>query len=192
VHPSQPWKSFNELMTAAKSGQIVYASGATAGVAHFSMKLIEQLYGVQMQHVPYKGAAPAVQDLLGGHVPIMIGSVFALAPGVHDGRARALVQTGAKRHPLMPDVPTVAELGHPGFDTASWIGIFLPAAASDVLVDRLHEALAEALKDKVVRERLSALGIELSGSSPQELGAFVRAEIARWTEVVKRYDIKGD
>ncbi len=192
VHPSQPWKSFDELMAVAKKGELVYASGASAGVAHFSMKLIEQLYGVQMQHVPYKGAAPAVQDLLGGHVPIMIGSVFALAPGVHDGRARALVQTGAKRHPLMPDVPTVAELGHPGFDTASWIGIFLPAATSDVLVDRLHEALAMALKDKVVRERLSALGLELSGSSSAELGAFVKAEIARWTEVVKRYDIKAD
>src|SRR5215472_13344715 len=192
VHPSQPWKTFDELMAAAKSGQIVYASGASAGVAHFSMKLIEQLYGVQMQHVPYKGAAPAVQDLLGGHVPIMIGSVFALAPGANDGRARALVQTGARRHPLMPDVPTVAEFGHPGFNTASWMGIFLPAGASDALVTRLHDALALALKNQTVRDRLTTLGVELAGSSPEELGAFVKAEIARWTEVVKRYDIKGD
>ena len=192
VHPSQPWKTFDELMTAAKTGHLVYASGASAGVAHFSMKLIEQMYGVEMQHVPYKGAAPAVQDLLGGHVPIMIGSVFALAPGVRDGRARALVQTGAKRHPLMAETPTVAELGHPGFDTASWIGIFLPAAASDDLVTRLHDALAVALTDKVVRERLTALGVDLVGSSPAELGAFVKGEIARWTDVVKRYDIKAD
>src|SRR5262249_48991449 len=126
VHASQPWHTFDQLMTAAKSDRLVYASGASAGVAHFSMKLIEQLYGVEMQHGPYKGGAPAVQDLFGGHVPIMIGSVFALAPGVHDGWARALVQTGARRHRLMPDVPTVAELGHPGFNTASWMGIFLP------------------------------------------------------------------
>ena len=192
VHPSQPWKTFDELMAAAKTGHLVYASGASAGVAHFSMKLIEQIYGIEMQHVPYKGASPAVQDLLGGHVPIMIGSVFALAPGVRDGRARALVQTGAERHPLMPDVPTVAELGHPGFNTASWIGIFLPAAASDARVTRLHDALAVALQDQIVRERLTALGVVLVGSSPAELGTFVKSEIARWTEVVKRYDIKAD
>jgi len=192
VHSSQPWRSFDELMAAAKKGRLVYASGASAGVAHFSMRLIEQIYGVEMQHVPYKGAAPAVQDLLGGHVPIMIGSVFALSPGARDGRVRALVQTGARRHPLMADVPTVAELGNPGFNTASWMGIFLPAAASDALVARLHDALVVALQDQVVRDRLTALGVELVGSSPEELGAFVRAEIARWTDVVKRYDIKGE
>jgi tripartite-type tricarboxylate transporter receptor subunit TctC len=89
-------------------------------------------------------------------------------------------------------VPTVAELGNPGFDTASWIGIFLPASASDTTVTRLHDALAIALQDSVVRERLTGLGIILVGSTPQELGDFVKSEIARWTEVVKRYDIKGD
>ena len=192
VHPSQPWKTFDDLIVAAKNDHLVYATGASAGVAHFSMKLIEQMYGVQMQNVPYKGGAPAAQDLFGGHVPIMIGSVFVLAPGVHDGRARALAQTGAKRHPLMPDVPTIAELGHPGFSAASWMGIFLPAGASDASVTRLHDALAVALQDQMVRERLNALGVDLVGSSPEELGAFVKAEIARWTEVVKRYDIKGD
>ena len=192
VHPSRPWKTFDELMAAAKASHLVYATGASAGVAHFTMKLIEQMYGVEMQMVPYKGGAPAAQDLFGGHVPMMIGSVFVLAPGVRDGRARALVQTGAKRHPLMPDVPTVAELGHPGFDAASWMGIFLPAGASDALVTRLHDALAVALEDAVVRERLTALGVEITASSPAELGAFVKSEIARWTEVVKRYDIKAD
>jgi tripartite-type tricarboxylate transporter receptor subunit TctC len=191
VHASQPWKSFAELVASAKKDHLVYGSGASAGVAYFSMKLIEQIYGIEMQHVPYKGAAPAVQDLLGGHVPIMIGSVFALSPGARDGRVRALVQTGARRHPLMADVPTVAELGNPGFNTASWMGIFLPAAASDVLVVRLHEALAVALQDQIVRDRLTALGVDLVGSSPDELGAFVKAEIARWTGVVRRYDIKA-
>jgi tripartite-type tricarboxylate transporter receptor subunit TctC len=192
VHPSQPWKTLDELMAAAKTSHLVYASGANAGVAYFSMKLLEQIYGVEMQHVPYKGGSPAVQALLGGHVPIMIGSVFALAPGVHDGGARALVQTGARRHPLMAEVPTVAELGHPGFSTASWIGIFLPASAPDALVIRLHDALGVALTDQVVRERLTALGIDVVGSSPAELGAFVKSEIARWTEVVRRYDIKAE
>jgi tripartite-type tricarboxylate transporter receptor subunit TctC len=191
VHASQPWKTFAELVASAKKGDLVYASGAPAGVAYFSMKLIEQIYGIEMRHVPYKGASPAVQDLLGGHVPIMIGSVFALSPGARDGRVRALVQTGARRHPLMADVPTVAELGNPGFNTASWMGIFLPAAASDAMVVRLHDAIAVALQDRVVRDRLTALGVELVGSSPDELGAFVKSEIARWTEVVKRYDIRA-
>ena len=192
VHPSRPWKTFDELMAAAKKEHLVYATGASAGVAHFTMKLIEQMYGVEMQMVPYKGGAPAAQDLFGGHVPMMMGSVFVLAPGVRDARARALVQTGAKRHPLMPDVPTVAELGHPGFDAASWMGIFLPAGASDALVMRLHDALAAALQDQIIRERLTALGVEITASSPAELDAFVKSEIARWTDVVKRYDIKAD
>jgi tripartite-type tricarboxylate transporter receptor subunit TctC len=192
VHPSQPWTTFAELMAAAKKDRLVYATGASAGVAHFSMKLIEQMYGVEMQNVPYKGGAPAAQDLLGGHVPMMMGSVSVLAPAVHDGRLRALVQTGARRHPLMPDVPTVAELGNPGFNAASWMGIFLPAGAPDALVARLHDALAVALQDQLVRDRLATLGVEPVGSSPEELGAFVKAEIARWTDVVKRYDIKAE
>jgi tripartite-type tricarboxylate transporter receptor subunit TctC len=192
VHRSQPWMTFDALIASAKKSELVYASGASAGVAHFSMKLLEQLYGVEMRHVPYKGGAPAVQDLIGGHVPIMVGSVLALAPSVRDGKARALVQTGAKRHPLLPDVPTVAELGHPGFNTASWIGIFLPAGASDALVTRLHDDLAVVLQDPWVRDRFAAIGVELTGSSPKELGDFVNVEIARWTEVVKRYGIKGE
>ena len=192
LHVSQPWKTLDELMAAAKKTELVYASGASAGVAHFSMKLIEQLYGVELQHVPYKGAAPAVQDLMGGHVPMMIGSVLALAPTIKAGKARALVQTGAKRHPLLPDTPTVAELGHPGFNTASWISIFLPASASDALVTRLHDDLAAVLQDAAIRERLATIGVELVVSSPAELGTFVNAEIARWTDVIKRYNIKPE
>ncbi len=192
VHPSQPWKTLDELMAAAKKTELVYASGASAGVAHFSMKLIEQFYGVELQHVPYKGAAPAVQDLIGGHVPMMIGSVVALAPAVKAGKARALVQTGAKRHPLLPDTPTVAELGHPGFSTASWIGIFLPAGAPDALVARLHDDLAAVLQDAFIRERMASIGVELVGSSPAELGTFVNNEIARWTDVIKRHNIKPE
>jgi tripartite-type tricarboxylate transporter receptor subunit TctC len=192
VHPSQPWKTLDELMAAAKKTELVYASGASAGVAHFSMKLIEQFYDVELRHVPYKGAAPAVQDLIGGHVPMMIGSVVALAPAINAGKARALVQTGAKRHPLLPDTPTVAELGHPGFSTASWIGIFLPAGAPDALVARLHDDLAAVLQDAFIRERMAAIGVELVGSSPAELGTFVNAEIARWTDVIRRHNIKPE
>jgi len=192
VHASQPWKTFDELIEEAKRRELVYATGAPAGVAYFSMKLIEQLYGVELRHVPYKGGAPAAQDLMAGHVPMMMGSVFVLAPAVHAGKTRALVQTGARRHPLLPDAPTVAELGHPGFSTVSWMGIFVPSSSSDAIVARLHGELAVALQDPVVRERMATLGVELVGSSPEELGAFVKTEIARWTEVIRRYNIKGE
>ena len=192
VNAAQPYKTFDELIAAAKKSELVYGAGSSAGVAHFTMKLIEELYGVRLNLVPYKGAAPAVQDLLGNHIPIMIGSVFSLSPGVRDGRLRALVQTGLTRHPLMPDIPTVAELGHPGFSGVSWMGIFLPAGASGALVTRLHDALVVALHEPVVRERLITLGVEIVGSSPDELDAFLRGEIARWGDIVKRYDIKAE
>jgi tripartite-type tricarboxylate transporter receptor subunit TctC len=115
-----------------------------------------------------------------------------LTPAIKAGKARALVQTGAKRHPLLPDTPTVAELGHPGFSTASWIGIFLPADASDALVTRLHDDLAAVLQDAAIRDRLATIGVELVGSSPAELGIFVNAEIARWSAVIKRHNIKPE
>ena len=192
VNAAQPWNTFDELIAAAKKGELVYGAGSSAGVAHFTMKLIEELYGVQLRLVPYKGAAPAVQDLLGNHIPIMIGSVFSLSAGVRDGRLRALVQTGLTRHPLMPDIPTIAELGHAGFNGVSWMGIFLPAGTSDELVARLHDALVIALRDPTVRERLNTLGVEIVASSPAELDAFLRREMARWADVVKRYDIKAE
>jgi len=190
LHVSQPWKTLDELMAAAKKTELVYASGASAGVAHFSMKLIEQLYGVELQHVPYKGAAPAVQDLMGGHVPMMIGSVLALAPAIKAGKARALVQTGAKRHPLLPDVPTFVESGLPGFDVSSWTGIFAPAGTPRPVIDKLQRELAAVLRTAFVRERYAVLGIEPVGNSPQEFGDQVRADLARWEKVVKAANVR--
>lgn len=192
VHESQPWKTFGDLIAAAKRNELVYATGASAGVAFFAMKLIEELYGVHLRHVPYKGGAPAAQDLMAGHVPMMMGSVTVIAPGAQAGKTRALVQTGATRHPLLPDTPTVAELGHPGFSAVSWLGIFVPASSPDGIVTRLHAELASALQEPFVRERLAAMAVEVTASSPQALGTFVKGEIARWTDVVKRHNIKPD
>ena len=192
VHVSQPWKTFDELIADAKKTELVYATGSNAGVAHFAMKLIEQMYGVQLRHVPYKGGAPAAQDLFAGHVPMMMGSVMALSPGIQAGKTRPVLQTGLKRHPLIPDTPTVIELGHPGFTAVSWMGIFLPASAPDALVTRLHDELVLVLQDAVIRDRLATFGVEVVASSPQELGALVKSEVGRWGELVRRHDIKTD
>ena len=194
VHPSQPWKSFAEMVAAAKKDNesIAYATGGSGTVAHMSMKLIEQAYGVKLRQVPYKGGAPAAADLIAGHVPMMIGSVTALGAFVRDGKARALVQFGAARHPLLPDTPTLAELGQKGFTSEAWIGIFVPASTPDGAVTRFNTELKAVLQDPWVRERMAAIGVQLTVSSPEQLGSFVKSEMARWGEVVRTHDIKPE
>jgi tripartite-type tricarboxylate transporter receptor subunit TctC len=194
AHPSQPWKSFAEMVAAAKkeNESLAYATGGSGTVAHMSMKLIEQAYGVKLRQVPYKGGAPAAADLIAGHVPMMIGSVTALGAFVRDGKARALVQFGAGRHPLLPDTPTLAELGQKGFTSEAWIGIFVPASTSDGSVTRFNTELKAVLQDPWVRERMAAIGVQLTGSSPEELGSFVKSEMARWGHVVRTYEIKPE
>lgn len=194
VHPSQPWKSFAEMVAAAKKDNesIAYATGGSGTVAHMSMKLIEQAYGVKLRQVPYKGGAPAAADLIAGHVPMMIGSVTALGAFVRDGKARALVQFGAARHPLLPDTPTLAELGQKGFTSEAWIGIFVPASTPDGAVTRINTELKAVLQDPWVRERMAAIGVQLTVSSPEQLGSFVKSEMARWGEVVRTHEIKPE
>ena len=194
AHPSQPWKSFAEMVADAKKEpeRLAYATGGTGTVAHMTMKLVEQHYGFQLRQVPYRGGAPAAQDLLAGHVPMMVGSVTALGAFVRDGKARALVQTGAARHPLLPETPTLAELGQTGFAAAAWIGILVPAGSSDAIVTRFNTELKAVLQEPWVRERMAAVGVQHHGSSPAELGDHIKAEMARWSEVVRRHNIKAE
>ena len=194
AHPTKPWKTLDELVAAAKGkdDELAYATGGNGTVAHLTIKRIEQLYEIHMRHVPYRGAAPAVQDTLGGHVPMMMGSVLALGPAIRDGRLRALVQTGAKRHPMLPETPTLAELGQPGFEAVSWIGVFLPASTPDAVVTRLNGALRDILAKADVQQRLAGLGVQIVGSSPAELQSFVENEVRRWTEIVRRHNVKAE
>jgi tripartite-type tricarboxylate transporter receptor subunit TctC len=194
AHPSQPYKTFAEMVTEAKkeTDKLAYATGGTGTVAHLSMKLIEQRYGMQLRNVPYRGGAPAAADVVAGHVPMMVGSVQALGKFVQDGKVRALVQLGTKRHPQLPDTPTMDELGMKGFSSASWMGIFVPSSTPDPIVARVHDDLKAVLGESWVRERMGSMGVELSPGTSAELGAFVNAEIARWGDVVKRYNIKAE
>lgn len=192
AHPSQPFKTFAEMVTEAKKEpeKLAYATGGTGTVAHMSMKQIEQRYDMLLRNVPYRGGAPAAQDLLAGHVPLMVGSVQALGKFVQEGKVRALVQLGSRRHAMLPDTPTMSELGMTGFNSSSWIGIFVPASTPDPVATRFYTELKTVLEDSWVKERMASMGVELLASPPAELGAFVKGEMARWAEVVKRYNIK--
>ncbi len=194
AHPSQPYKTFAEMVTEVKKepDRLAYATGGTGTVAHLSMKLIEQNYGMQLRNVPYRGGAPAAADVVAGHVPMMVGSVQALGNFVKENKVRALVQLGAKRHPMLPDTPTLDEIGMKGFESASWMGLFVPSATPDPIVTRFHTELKVVLGDAWVKERMASMGVELSPGSSAELGTFVKSEIARWGEVVKRYNIKAE
>ena len=194
AHPAQPYKTFAEMVAEAKKepDRLAYATGGTGTVAHLSMKQIEQQYGMLLRNVPYRGGAPAAADVVAGHVPMMVGSVQALGKFVQDGKVRALVQLGTKRHPMLPDTPTMDELGMKGFSSASWMGIFVPSSTTDAIVTRLHDDLANVMADPWIRERMASMGVELTVGSSADLGAFVKSELARWSDVVKRYNIKAE
>lgn len=194
THPSRPWTTFKELISdaAGKPEKITYSTGGTGTLAQLAMKLLEQQNGVQFHHVPYRGGAPAAQALLGGHVDLMVGSVLSLAPHVREKAVRALAQTGEKRSSLLPDIPTVQEITGQKIIAVSWIGVFLPAATPDPVVDRLHRELSAVLRIRDVVDRMVAIGVDVTASSPAELDAFVRKEVERWRDVIERNNIKPD
>jgi len=194
ANPAQPYKTFAEMVVEAKkeTDRLAYATGGTGTVGHLSMKLIEQHYGMQLRNVPYRGGAPAAADLVAGHVPLIMGSVQALAKFVQDGKARALVQLGPKRHPMLPDTPTLDEIenGMKGFSSVSWMGLFVPSATPDATVARFHDEIAALLNDSWAKDRMESMGLQLNVGSSADLGNFLKSEMARWGEVVKRYHIK--
>jgi tripartite-type tricarboxylate transporter receptor subunit TctC len=193
VHPSLPVKNIAQLVALARSqpGKLSYASGGIGGSGHLAVELFRSLTKVDMVHVPYKGTGGAIADLVGGHVPLCfctLPSVFAQAK---QGRLRALAVTTARRTSAAPDIPTVAEAGVPGFEMSQWYGLLAPAATPAAVIERLNAEIAKALKHPELRTRLQAEGAEPSGSSPQEFGAFFKAEIAKWTRVVQKAGIRN-
>jgi tripartite-type tricarboxylate transporter receptor subunit TctC len=145
-----------------------------------------------LRNVPYRGGAPAAADVVAGHVPMMVGSVQALGKFVQEGKVRALVQLGGKRHPVLPDTPTIDEIGMKGFSSASWMGIFVPSSTPDTIVVRFHDELKAVMSDPWIGERMALMGVELNVGSSADLGVFVKAEMMRWGDVVKRYNIKAE
>jgi tripartite-type tricarboxylate transporter receptor subunit TctC len=194
VHPSLPARNVKELIALAKSkpDQLNYASTGAGQSTHLSMELFKSMAGVKIVHVPYKGSAPAVTDLLGGHVPMMFDNMPSALPHVKAGKLRALGVSTSKRSTTAPDVPTVAESGLPGFDVTVWFAVLAPAATPRDITDRLHRTLVKALQAGDVRERLASQGAEAVGNTPEQFTAQMKTDLAKWAKVVKDANIKLD
>ena len=185
--PSLPAKNVQELIALARAqpGKLTYASFGIGSSAHLAGELFKIMAGVDLLHIPYKGGQPAIADLLAGQVSIYIPVLPSVVQLTKAGRLRLLAVTGAKRSSAMPDVPTVAESGLPGFEAINWFGLMAPAGTPREIVDRLHAETAKALQDPEVRQKLAGLGVEIQPGTPQEFTALLRSETEKWAKVVK-------
>lgn len=186
VNPSLPVKNVAELIALARSqpGKLTFASGGTGSSPHLSGELFKLMAKVDILHVPYKGTSPALNDVVGGQANMFFSDPSALNL-VKAGKLRALAQTTAKRSPSIPDLPTVAEAGISGYSATNWYGFFVPAGTPAPVIERLNAELVKALNAPEVRSRLVAAGMDPAPSTPQELGAFLKDDIARWARVVE-------
>jgi tripartite-type tricarboxylate transporter receptor subunit TctC len=187
VHPSVPAKNVRELIALGKRqpNALSFASSGNGGVSHLVGEQFKSMGGIQMLHVPYKGDTPALVDLVGGQVSLMFGTAVSFLPYVKSGKLNALAVTNPKRSPIVPEVPTVAESGLPGFEALQWFGIFAPAATSKELVAKLNADIVKILRLPDVQERMSGLGADVIGNSPEQFAAFQKGDAAKWAKVVK-------
>jgi len=193
VHPSVPAKTFAELIAYAKAnpGKLNFASPGAGSGAHLAGELLNLDAGIQAQHVPYKGLAPAVTDLLGGQVQMMFAGISTVIQHVKNGKLVALAIASPSRSPQLPDVPTVAESGIPGFDVTSWYGLVARAGTPPAVIEKIQRDAAEALRDPGVREKLAGLGLEPMGNTPAEFGAMIAAESLKWGDIVRKAHIQA-
>jgi len=194
AHPSVAAKNLKELIALAKAqpGKLNYASASIASVGHLTGELLNELAGIKMTHVAYKGSGQAVTDLLGGHIQLMFSGFSSTLPHIKSGKLRALAQTGEKRSAALPDVPTIAESGFPNFEATAWYGVHAPAKTPKAIVNRLNAEIVKALKLPDVKERLSGLGFEIAASTPEAYGKYIRSEITKWAKVVKASGAKPE
>jgi tripartite-type tricarboxylate transporter receptor subunit TctC len=194
VHPSLPVKDVKGLVALARArpGQLTYVSAGVGASGHLGGALFESLTDTKMVHIPYKGMSVAITDLMSGQVTLTFGTSLSVIPHVHSGRLRALTTTGARRSPALPDLPTVAEAGVPGYEATTWTGIVGPVGLPKPIVARLNGELVKAVASPTFREKAAAIGSEAVSSTPEQFGAFVRSEYAKWGEVVRRSGAKID
>jgi tripartite-type tricarboxylate transporter receptor subunit TctC len=187
VNPKLPVKSMAELIALAKSkpGQINYASSGLGTAAHLAGALFKAQADIDIVHVAYKGAAPALQDVISGQVQMMFATAASVVGFINSGLVRPLAVTTLKRSVLFPDLPTVAEQGLPGFEATTWHGLVAPAATPPAVIDVLHDTTIKALQDPAVVKSLTDLGVEISSSTPDAFAQYITAEIPKWTAVVK-------
>jgi len=194
VHPDVPAKSLKEFVeyVKARPGKLAYASAGNGTLQHLGMEMLKREAGLDMVHVPYKGSAPAITDVLGGQIPATLEASTSVLPHVRAGRMRAIAVATQKRLPQLPDVPTVAESGYPGFEVVGFTGLLAPAGTPVSAVSTLNSALSKALESSEVRERMATLGLEPAWSSPQQFSAFLQAEIPKYSKILKESGAKLD
>ncbi len=195
TNPNKPYKSFADVVAAAKAkpDTVTYGSVGSGSLGHLAVTLVQQPAGIKLVHVPYRGGGPMTQDALGGHVELAIGSVAVLANHIKAGSLRAVVQTGDRRSHVIPDVPTLAESGIPGFSAGAWWGIVAPTGTPEPIVQKIHAELVKAINLPDVKKTLTeTLGMDVQASSPADLQKFLTSEMARWAKVVKENNIKAE
>ncbi len=193
VHPSLPVRNVRELIAYAKSkpGQLNFASSGTGGSQHLAGELLKSMAGIEMTHVPYKGSPPALVDLLAGRVPLMSSTMPPAVPHIKSGKARAIAVTSTKRSAALPDVPTVAESGVPGYEAIAWQGLVAPAGTPKPVITRINAEFVKVLKQPDVAARLGDQGFETVASTPEWFTQYTKSEIAKWSKVIKSAGIKG-
>ena len=194
VQDGAPWKSVRELIAAAKAqpGKLNFGSAGVGSQVHLAGENFAYAAGIEIQHVPYKGEALAYNDLIGGQVQLVVGNFAASSALIGPGRLRALGVTGRQRSPLMPNLPTVAESGLPGFENTGWFGLLAPAGTPPEVVDKIYRDTATALADTEIKARLYVMGMTPVASSPKQLKAQMDAELKRWAQVVKSRNLKAN
>jgi tripartite-type tricarboxylate transporter receptor subunit TctC len=186
-HPSLPAKNVKDVIALAKArpGQINYSSSGPGGAPHLGGELLKSMAGIDLAHIPYKGSGPSFTDLLGGQVSLTFDSLVQAYPYIKAGKLNALAVLGSKRSMLLPQTPTVAESGVPGYELTNWFGLVVPAATPRDLIARLYGDVAKVLSHAEVRDKLQAMGADVIGSTPEQFAVFMRSEMVKWAKVIK-------
>jgi tripartite-type tricarboxylate transporter receptor subunit TctC len=194
VHPSVPAGSLKEFIALAKAkpGQITFASSGTGGGAHLALELFRTMAGLNMVHVPYKGSAQSMTDVLAGHVQMTFSQPAVMLPHAKAGKIKVLAVTGVKRLPSWPEAPPIAEAGVPGFEATSWQGVVAPRGTPKPIINKLHAEIVRALHTPDLQKRLLEEGSEIGGITPEEFTRYIRTEIAKWRKVVKEANLRAE
>jgi tripartite-type tricarboxylate transporter receptor subunit TctC len=192
ANPALPAKGVQELIELAKQrpGEIAYSSSGPGGAPHLAMELFKRRAGIDLQHVPYKGSGPSMNDLIGGRVMLTMDSLVQTLPHIKAGRLKALAVLGPRRTALLPEVPTIAESGLPGYALTNWFGLLAPAATPKQVLVQLNGDVLRILKQEDLQKKIADLGADVVGNSAEEFGAAMRAESAQWAEVIKAAGIR--
>jgi tripartite-type tricarboxylate transporter receptor subunit TctC len=194
VHPSVPVKNVKELIELgrSKNGNLMYASSGQGGPQHVASELLASMAGIQMVHVPYKGEANALNDLLGNQVPVMFGNLPTLLPHIRSGKVKVIAVSSLQRAEAAPDIPTIAESGLPGFEALTWFGLYAPAGTPRPVLDRLVTAVTQSLADPAIKSKLRAQGLTVVGNTPDQFRAYMKTEMVKWGKLIETAHIKPE